>query len=67
MAPHSEERAPVGVVAEELLPETTENRRIEAVGMKRRRLETHLGVSQVEDEILSLVPNIVELETEEET
>lgn len=67
MAPHSEEGAPVRVVAEELLPETTENRRIEAVGMKRRRLETHLGVGQVEDEILPLVPNIVALETEEET
>lgn len=62
----AEVAAPEGVVAEELAAEAAENGVIEAVDVVRGRLKAHLGVGQVEDEVLPLVLDVVGLEPEEE-
>lgn len=61
----AEERAPGGVVVEELPPEPPENAGVERVDGGGRRLEAHLRVGEVEDQMLPLVPCVVVLETEE--
>lgn len=45
----AEERAPVGVVVEELATEAAEDGGVEGVNVVRGRIETHLCVGQVED------------------
>ncbi|GER25429.1 leucine--tRNA ligase [Striga asiatica] len=58
--------APGGVIFEKLEAEAAEDAGVEAVGGGGRRLESHLGVGEVEDEVLPLVPDVVVLEAEEE-
>ncbi|KAG4384530.1 hypothetical protein GLYMA_13G297150v4 [Glycine max] len=55
--------APGGVVAEEFCAEGAEDGGVEGFG---GRGEAHLGVGEVEDEVLALVANVVGLEPEEE-
>lgn len=57
--------APEGVVAEELLAEGADDVEVEGVGVIRRRVEAHLGVGEVEDQVLPLVADVVGLEAEE--
>lgn len=59
-------RTPVGVVLEEFLTELAQNDAVEDVDIVRGRGEAHLGVGEVKDEVLPLVPNVVVLEAEEE-
>lgn len=58
-------RAPGGVVLQELAAEPVKHRRLEHVHGGGRRLEAHLGVGEVEDQVLPLVPDVVALEPEE--
>lgn len=58
--------APGGVVLQQFAPESPENAGVERVDQVRRRLEPHLGVGQVEDQMLPLIPNVVGLEPEGE-
>lgn len=61
----AEVRAPGGVVVEQFAAEPPEDGGLERVNYVRRRLEAHLGVGEVEDQMLPLVPNVVDLEPEE--
>ena len=61
-----EVRAPARVVTEELAAETADDGGIEGIDVIRRRREAHLGVGEVEDEVLALVADVVLLEAEEE-
>lgn len=63
----SEEGAPGGVVLEEFAAEAAEDGGVEGVNVVGRRGEVHLGVGEVEYEVLSLVANVVVLEAEEGT
>lgn len=57
--------APEGVVEEELLAEGADDAGVEGVGVPRRGVEAHLGVGEVEDQVLPLVADVVGLEAEE--
>lgn len=56
--------APKSVVLEDFAAESAEDGGLEFVGGRRRGLEAHLGVGEVEDEMLPLVANVVVLEAE---
>jgi len=58
--------APGVVVAKKLLAEAAQNGGVEDVDVVRGRREAHLGVGQVEHQVLPLVPDVVVLEAEEE-
>ncbi|KAF1896973.1 hypothetical protein Lal_00034674 [Lupinus albus] len=57
----------VTVVFKKLPSEAAENVSIEGVDVVRRRSEAHLSVSEVEDDMLALVANVVTLEPEEKS
>ena len=59
--------APGVVVAKKLLAEAAQNGGVEDVDVVRGRREAHLGVGQVEHQVLPLVPDVVALEAEEES
>lgn len=61
----AEERAPRGVVVEELPPEPPEYAGVEGVHDGGGRIEAHLRVGEVENQMLPLVPRVVELEPEQ--
>ncbi|KAK9142840.1 hypothetical protein Syun_012240 [Stephania yunnanensis] len=56
-----EVRAPGGVVGEEATAEADEDEGVEGVDGVGRGLEAHLGVGEVEDEVLPLVADVVAL------
>lgn len=58
--------APLRVVLQKLLAEPPEDGGVEGVDVVGRRREAHLGVGEVEDEVLPLVADVVVLEAEEE-
>ncbi|POO00072.1 hypothetical protein TorRG33x02_041990, partial [Trema orientale] len=58
--------APEAVVLEQLPGESPEHGGLELVGDGRRRVEPHLGVGQVKNQVLPLVPDVVVLEAEED-
>ncbi|KAK9106133.1 hypothetical protein Scep_022977 [Stephania cephalantha] len=58
--------APGGVVGEEAAAEAAEDGGVKGVDGVGRGLEAHLGVGEVEDEVLPLVANVVALEPEED-
>lgn len=58
--------APAGVVPEELAAEAADDGGIEGVDVVGGRGEAHLGVGEVEDDVLALVADVVLLEAEEE-
>lgn len=64
---NGEIRAPVGVVTEEVFTEGTEDGGFEGVYVVWGRVETHLSIGEMEDEMLALVANVVVLEAEEES
>nr|GMD52645.1 hypothetical protein CR513_27489 [Ipomoea batatas] len=62
----SEEGAPGGVVPEKLPAEAAQNPRVETIYVIRRRSKPHLSISEVQNEMLSLITNTGSLEAEEE-
>lgn len=61
----AEIRAPPSVVLQEAAAKAAENVGGERVYVIRRRSEAHLSISEVEDEMLSLISNVILLEAEE--
>lgn len=66
LRPFPQIRAPGAVILQELHPEPAEDAGVEAVGGGGRWLQAHLGVGQVEHQMLPLVLHVVALEAEEE-
>lgn len=56
----------MGVILEEFAAEAAEDGGVQGVDVVGRGLEAHLGVGEVENKVLPLVPDVVGLEAEEE-
>lgn len=59
-------RAPLGVILEQLTAELPQNGAVEGVDIVRGRVEAHLSVGEMEDDVLALVANVVVLEAKEQ-
>lgn len=66
LRPFPQIRAPRIVILQELHAELAKDAGVKVVGGGGRRVQAHLGVGQVEHQMLPLIPNVVSLKAEEE-